>query len=171
MWTLRSVARHRPTLLWGWPAAAHVYVYGTDGPAATTEASKHLAEALANWGPGVRAHFMVLADRELSDEMLARENLVLIGDASINRVTRRLASGTPPLPIAADAAQGDRSYRLIVHNAFGTGRPALIFGAPSPTALGHFFRFARPNKEAWAPEPNLDYIQFDAAGAIEKTRY
>ena len=150
--------------------ATHVYIYGTDGPAASTEAARHLAEALANWGPGVRAHFPVLADRELSDEMVARENLVLIGDASINRITRRLGSGAP-LPIAPDAAQGDRSYRLIAHNALGTDRPALIFGAHSPTALGRFFRFARSNKEAWAPEPNLDYIQFNAAGAVEKTQY
>jgi hypothetical protein len=148
----------------------HVYVYGTDCPPATVQAAKHLADALANWGPGVRARFAVVADRDVTAQMRRQFHLVLIGDRKINRLTRELATHAP-LPVAADAAQGDRSYRLIVQNALLPGKHALIFGAQSPTALGHLWRFARHNKDAWAPEPNLDYIQFNAAGTVEKTRY
>ncbi|HEY2903188.1 MAG TPA: PHB depolymerase family esterase [Polyangia bacterium] len=148
----------------------HVYVYGTDCPPATMQAAKHLADALADWGPGVRARFTVVADRDVTAQMRRQFHLVLIGDRKINRLTRELAARAP-LPVAADAAQGDRSYRLVVQNALFPGKHALIFGAQSPTALGHLWRFARHNKDAWAPAPNLDYIQFNAAGTVEETRY
>ena len=148
----------------------HAYVYGTDGPAATVAAARRLAEALADWGPGVRARFPVLADRDLTDELTARLHLILIGDGATNRVVRRLAARAP-LPIAAGASDGDRSYRLLVRDAFLPGRHVLIFGARSPAAFTHLQRrFARPNSESWAPEPNLAYIQLDAAGEAEKIR-
>ena len=148
--------------------AAHAYVYGTDGPPATVAAARRLAEALADWGPGVRSHFAVLADSAATDDVVTRVNLVLIGDAVTNRVVRRIAARAP-LPITADASDGDRSYRLLVREALAPGRHALIFGARSPAALGRLQRFARPNKDAWAPEPNLDYIQFDGAGAVDRS--
>jgi hypothetical protein len=153
----RSVPREAP----------HIYVYGTDGPPATTAAARRLAEALASWGPGIPGHFTVAADREVTAQMLGRWNLVLIGDATINRLVRRLG---PRLPVDANASVGERSYRLIVQDALAPGRPALVFGAQSPTALQRFTRFARANKDSWAPEPNFDYLQFDANGGLEKTQ-
>ncbi|HEX9187471.1 MAG TPA: prolyl oligopeptidase family serine peptidase, partial [Vicinamibacteria bacterium] len=49
----------------------HVYVYGTLGDAATSAASKAAAEKLADWGPSVRARWRVLADTEVTPELMA----------------------------------------------------------------------------------------------------
>ena len=49
----------------------HVYVYGTLGDEATTAASKAAAERLADWGPSVRARWRVLADTEVTPELMA----------------------------------------------------------------------------------------------------
>jgi hypothetical protein len=134
------------------------------------KATRALAQALADWGPGVRAEFPVRSDRELTDAQLSALDLVLIGDAESNRLVRRMA-GKLPIPLTATTATGDSGYRLIARNPLVPGKHVLIFGAHTPAALQRLAtRFAHHNNDAWAPEPNIDYLRFDAVGTLLEAR-
>jgi len=96
----------------------HAYVYGTSGDAATVGASKAGAEMLADWGPNVRARWRVLADAEVTPEIMASHDLVLVGTAATNRVVAGLA-------------------------VYGGGRPAALERfVPSGRQAPPFSRFA-----------------------------
>ena len=119
----------------------HVYVYGTIGDEATTAASKAGAETLADWGPSVRARWRVLADTEVTPELMATHNLVLVGTAATNRVL----AGLVGLPIRQDAsgtyvenrkvAGPGATYRLLYPNPGASRRLVLVYGGGSPAAL------------------------------------
>jgi len=127
----RGLAEHGP----------HLYVYGTLGDSATTAAAKAGAAMLADWGPNVRARWEVLADTEVTPELMARDNLVLVGNAATNRVIASLVG----LPLHQDASgtwAGRRkvagpgaSYRLLCPNPGVPGRLVQIYGGGSPAAL------------------------------------
>jgi dienelactone hydrolase len=122
----------------------HVYVYGTLGDAATTAASKAAAETLADWGPSVRAKWRVLADSEVTPDLMATHDLVLVGTNATNRVL----AGLFGLPIHQDATgtwAGERkvagpgaTYRLLHPNPGATRRRVLVYGGGSPEALKRF---------------------------------
>jgi predicted esterase len=130
----RSLAQYGP----------HVYVYGTIGDAATNAASKAGAEMLADWGPSVRAKWRVLADKEVTPELMATHNLVLVGSAATNGVL----AGLVGLPIRQDAsgtfvenrkvAGPGATYRLTVPNPGAARRLVLVYGGGSPAALKRF---------------------------------
>jgi dienelactone hydrolase len=121
-----------------------VYVYGTLGDAETTAASKTAAEMLADWGPNVRARWRVLADTEVTPELMATHDLVLVGTSATNRVI----AGLVGLPLRQDAsgtyakdkkvAGPGASYRLLVPNPGAARRRVLIYGGGSPAALKRF---------------------------------
>jgi poly(3-hydroxybutyrate) depolymerase len=133
----------------------HLYVYGTGGAPDAVAAARALAAALADWGPGTSARFVVKADREVTAQDRARFNLVLVGAAPLNA----LAAGLP-LPAAAPdpRALGERAFRAVTADPRTPGRSTLIFGALTPAGLAKLRRFARPNKDASAPEPNRDFV-------------
>ncbi len=122
----------------------HVYVYGTLGDAATTAASKAAAETLADWGPNVRAKWRVLADSEVTPDLMAAHDLVLVGTNATNRVL----AGLFGLPVHQDATgtwAGERrvagpgaTYRLLHPNPGATRRRVLVYGGGSPEALRRF---------------------------------
>ncbi|HYN02848.1 MAG TPA: prolyl oligopeptidase family serine peptidase [Vicinamibacteria bacterium] len=122
----------------------HVYVYGTIGDEATTAASKAGAEMLADWGPSVRATWRVLADTEVTPELMATHDLVLVGTAATNRVL----AGLVGLPIRQDAsgtyvedrkvAGPGATYRLLYPNPGASRRLVLVYGGGSPAALERF---------------------------------
>jgi dienelactone hydrolase len=139
----KSVPRQRP----------HIYVYGTNGPADAVAATRALATALASWGPMVDARFTVKADKEVTATDRARFSLVLVGAAPLNALAQKV---TVSDPTALRAPLGDRAFRAI-----GTdegGRYVLLFGALTPRGLSRLQRFARPNRDGWAPEPNRPFI-------------
>ena len=152
----RSLPRQRP----------HIYVYGTAGSTEVNQEALSLAGALADWGPGVRARFVVKADRDVTAEELATRDLVLVGSGRINLLVRRMADR---LPIGDDASGGDRGYRLIAPNPLAPSRYVLVLGAESVTSLRRLGRFIAPNHDAWGPESNLDYILFDDAGDVKRS--
>jgi len=122
---------------------AHVYVYGTAGDAATTEAARKAAERLADWGPNVRARFKVLADTEVTPQTMADRSLVLVGNAAVNRVVARVADKLPLRQDGSGTFAGARrlagpgaSYRLVYPNPRAAGRYLLVYGGGNAEALG-----------------------------------
>jgi dienelactone hydrolase len=140
----------------------HVYVYGTLGDAATTAASKALAERLGDWGPSVRAKWRVLPDTELAPDHMATHDLVLVGTNATNRVL----AGLVGLPLTQDAsgtyvngrkvAGPAATYRLLWSNPGATRRRVLVFGGGSPAALDRL----RPPGRSTPPSFSLfaDYL-------------
>jgi pimeloyl-ACP methyl ester carboxylesterase len=127
----------------------HIYVYGTNGPPETVAAARALAQALADWGPMVAAHFAVKADTEVTAEDRARFRLVLVGGARFNKLAA--AIGAPAMP-------GDRAFRAIVPDRGDPTRTVLVFGAQTLGGFSALQRFAHPNKDHPAPESNLDFV-------------
>ena len=127
----------------------HVYVYGTIGDAATTAASKAGAEKLADWGESVRAKWRVLADTEVTPELMAKNNLVLVGNPATNGVIASFVG----LPLHQDAtgtwagrlkvAGPGASYRLLCPNPGVPGRLLQIYGGGSPAALARLVASGR----------------------------
>lgn len=122
----------------------HVYVYGTLGDEATTAASKAGAEMLADWGPSVRAKWRLLADREVTPDLMATHDLVLVGTNTTNAVLAGLF-GLPVYQDATGTFAGGRkvagpgaTYRLLHPNPGATRRRVLVYGGGSPEALKRF---------------------------------
>jgi predicted esterase len=141
----KSVPRQHP----------HLYVYGTNGPPDAVAAARALATRLADWGPMVNAKFVVKADREVTADDRARFNLVVVGAAPLNALAAEL--DIPELA-AARAALGDRAFRAVVPDPKAPSRFALVMGALTPKGFDRLKRFARPNRDAWAPEPNRPFV-------------
>ena len=128
----------------------HVYVYGTAATRRTNAAARQAAETLADWGPNVRARFAVVADTDVTPEMMASRNLVLVGNAAVNRVVARLA---PKLALRQDAegtfaagrrvAGPDASFRLHYPNPLASGRYVLVYGAASEAGFKRFLPSGR----------------------------
>jgi hypothetical protein len=117
---------------------------------------------LADWGPNVRSHFPVVADTEVTPEMMASRNLVLVGNAAVNRVVARLVD---KLPLRQDAegtfaagrrvAGPDASFRLHYANPLAPGRYVLVYGAGSAAGLK---RFSPPAGSGRPPSFYADYL-------------
>jgi pimeloyl-ACP methyl ester carboxylesterase len=133
--------------------APHIYVYGTHGAPDAVAAARALANALADWGPMVGARFVVKADAAVTAEDRARFSLVLVGAAPLNALAEPLtAPDAPPL--------GDRAFR-VVRPAGDVGdkdRCALTLGAVTARGFERLKRFARSNRDGWAPEPNRPFV-------------
>jgi poly(3-hydroxybutyrate) depolymerase len=149
----KSVPRERP----------HLYVYGTGGDPAVVAAARALAEAMADWGPGTSLRPRVKADTEVTDDEIARLDLVLVGAGSVNSLVRRLAPADP----GDAAAAGDRAYRQLAASRANPDRQLLVLAASSARGVGHLRRFAVRTRDAWAPESNLDLVTFDEQGKVE----
>ena len=125
----------------------HLYVYGTHGSRQDVAAARALAEALADWGPGVVARFAVKADADVTDDEKARFDLVVVGAAPLNA-----------LAPAARTVAGDAAFRLVTRSPFAKDRDVLVFGATTPAGFARLRRFAVHNGAHWAPESNLDDV-------------
>ena len=149
----------------------HVYVHGTGGDAPTNAALRRTAETLADWGPNVRARWTVLADTDVTDETIASHSLVLVGNASLNRVVARLAA---ELPLGQDAsgtfagerrlAGPDASFRLHHPNPLAAGRYVLVYGAASEAGLKRFL--PEPGQRPRAPLADYLVIGEDGGTAL-----
>jgi hypothetical protein len=133
----KSLPRERP----------HLYVYGTHGAPEAVKAARALAEALADWGPGIDARFVVKADADVTAEEKARFDLVLVGAAPLNA-----------LAPAARPVNGDAAFRLVTKSPFAKDHHLLVLGAATPTGFARLRRFAVHNADHWAPESNLDDV-------------
>jgi pimeloyl-ACP methyl ester carboxylesterase len=149
--------------------AAHLYVYGTKGDAAANEASKRAAETLADWGPNVRARFRVLADKDVTSDLMLANNLVLFGTAKVNQIVAGIEGD---LPVRQDEggtkAGGKRvagpgsSYRLDYPNPVAPGRVVRVFGASSTPGFERLVSTG-PGK---GPSANADYVVVDEDGKV-----
>jgi poly(3-hydroxybutyrate) depolymerase len=147
----------------------HLYVYGTKGDAAAAEASRKAAEAMADWGPNVRARFKVLADKDVTSDLMLAHNLVLFGNAQVNQIVAGLEGD---LAIRQDAggtkAGGKRvagpgaSWRLECPNPVAPGRRVRIFGAASKAG---FDRLA-PAGPGRGPSSAADYVVVEEDGKV-----
>jgi pimeloyl-ACP methyl ester carboxylesterase len=128
----------------------HIYVYGTHGAPDAVAAGRALATALADWGPMVGARFSVKADTEVTADDRARFSLVLVGAAPLNALAEQLAmpDGRP---------LGDRAFRAVAPERDGDGC-RLTLGGLTPRGFDRLKRFARFNRDGWAPEPNRPFI-------------
>jgi poly(3-hydroxybutyrate) depolymerase len=142
----KSVPRQHP----------HLYVYGTNGPPEAVAAAKALAGALADWGPMVAARFRVLADTEVTAADRARFDLVLVGAAPFNKMAAEV-----PVPLPDARPLGDRAFRAVVPDARAPHKFALVFGAATPKGFARLKRFARHNRDAWAPESNRSFVMLE----------
>jgi pimeloyl-ACP methyl ester carboxylesterase len=121
---------------------AHFYVYGTSGDDATKAAAKQAAERLADWGPNVRSRFKVLADTEVTPQVLAERSLVLVGNAVANRFVARVADrlplrqdGTGTFAGTKRVAGAGARYRLACPSPLGPGHYLLIYGGGNAEAI------------------------------------
>ncbi|HVR01182.1 MAG TPA: prolyl oligopeptidase family serine peptidase [Polyangia bacterium] len=133
----KSLPRERP----------HLYVYGTHGAPEAVRAARALAEALADWGPGVAARFAVEADGDVTADEKSRLDLVLVGAAPLNA-----------LAPAARTVAGAAAFRLVAKSPFARDRHILVMGAATPAGFDRLRRFAVHNQDHWAPESNLDDV-------------
>jgi pimeloyl-ACP methyl ester carboxylesterase len=138
----KSAPRQRP----------HIYVYGTNGPPDAVAAGRALATKLADWGPMVAAKFQVKADREVTPTDRQRFHLVLVGAAPLNPLAREVDL---PQLATMKGSIGDAAFRGVGLDR--SGKPALVLGASTPRGFARLQRFARPNRDAWAPEPNRPF--------------
>ncbi len=130
----KSAPRERP----------HLYVYGTHGAPDVVASARALASALADWGPGVSAHFAVKADTEVTDDEKARFDLVLVGAAPLNALASGVA-GAPKAPV----------YRFVGASPFAKDHRVLVMGATTADGFETLRAFAGHNADHWAPESNL----------------
>jgi hypothetical protein len=142
----RSAPQERP----------HLYVYGTHGAPEAVAAARALAEALADWGPGISAHFVVKADSAVTDEEKARFNLVLVGAAPLNALAAGVA-GAPAAPTGDVAAPW--AYRLVAPSPFAKDHHVLVLGALAPAGFELLRPFARREPDNWAPESNVALVR------------
>ena len=152
----------------------HVYVYGTGGDEAQNAAVRKAAESFADWGPNVRARFKVVADTEVTPEMMAAQNLVLVGNAAVNRLVARLA---PRLALRQDPsgtfAGGKRvagpgaTFRLHSANPLAPGRYVLVYGAASEAGLKPFLPGPGPRPYS----AMADYLVIGEDGQTALTGY
>jgi hypothetical protein len=145
----------------------HVYVYGTGGDAAANEASRKVAEKLADWGPNVRARFQILADGEVTPALMATRSLVLVGNAGVNRVVAGLAKDLPLRQDSTGTWAGTKrvagpgaSFRLHYRNPRAGGRYILIHGGGTAEALQR----ALPPPTPWRQPVPGDYAVVDEDG-------
>jgi hypothetical protein len=136
-----------------------MYVYGTNGAPDVVAAARGLALGLADWGAMIAARFPVKADREVTPAARAHYNLIVVGAAPLNS----FAPPWAPAPGATGKAAelGDRAYRAQVADPQAPSGYALVFGALTPRGFAKLQRFARPNKDAPAPEPNRAAVLLD----------
>ena len=131
----------------------HLYVYGTHGPPEAVAAAARSRRARRLGADGRRRKFTVKADREVTADDRARFYLVLVGAAPLNalagdaRDARRCA-----------AARRPRLPRPSCPTPRRPGRFTLVLGALTPRGFDRLKRFARPNRDAWAPEPNRPFV-------------
>ncbi len=148
----------------------HVYVYGTLGDDANTAASKAAAEKLADWGPSVRARWRVLADTEVTPDLMSTHDLVLVGTNATNRVL----AGLVGLPLRQDGsgtyvsgrkvAGPAASCRLLYPNPGANRHRILVYGAGSPAALERFRPRSRRDPPAFSQF--ADYLVVDEDGKV-----
>lgn len=156
-------------------SAPHLYVYGTAGDAETSAAARQTAESLADWGPNVRARWKVVADTEVTPEMMASHNLVLVGNAALNRIVAEMADRLPIRQDATGTYAGTRraagpeaSFRLHCPNPLVEGRYVLVYGAGSAAGLE---RFRPPAGGGRPPSPLADYLVLGEDGQTALAGY
>jgi poly(3-hydroxybutyrate) depolymerase len=152
-------------------ASAHVYVYGTTGSAEETAVSKRRAETLADWRPGAKARWQVLADKDVTPATTASQDLVLLGNARTNAVVARLGAR---LPLRDDAtgvhagvrkvADADAVYRLLAPNPEAPSRYVLVYGAAGEAA---YDRVAPVRRELFRSALGADYLVLGADGSVK----
>jgi pimeloyl-ACP methyl ester carboxylesterase len=152
----------------------HVYVYGTGGDAAANEAVRKAALKLADWGPNVRARFKVMADSEVTPEIMASRSLVLVGNAAMNRAVAGFAKdlplrqdGTGTYAGAKRVAGKNAAFRLYYRNPRAAGRYVLVYAGGNGEALGRILPTPGPRPVA----PLADYAVVDEDGKVALEGY
>ena len=126
-------------------------------------ASKKAAETLADWGPNVRARFKVVADTDVTSEMMAARQPGPRRHAKVNQIVAGIDS---ELPIRQDdagtKAGGKRvagagaSFRLDYPNPVAPGRLVRVFSASTTAGFerlvsdGAGQRLLRPTPTTWS---------------------
>ncbi len=128
----------------------HLYVYGTRGTPEAVAAARKLANAMADWGPMVGAKFTVKSDAEVTADDRKRFSLVLIGSAPFNAL-----DDSRPRPDVRPL--GDRAIWALEPDTARPGGCMLVLGAESPRGFERLKRFARFNRDGWAPDPNRPF--------------
>jgi hypothetical protein len=152
-------------------ARRHVYVYGTGGGPEMASAAKRAAEALADWRPQSKALWKVVADADVTPEMLSTEDLVLVGNARTNSVVARLAPGLPLRDEAAGifaasqrVAGPEAVYRLVCASPRAPGYYVLVYGAGSPSGLERIL----PRRDGrFTSALGADYLVLDPDGSVK----
>jgi dienelactone hydrolase len=150
----------------------HLYVYGTGGDAETTAANRDLAEKLADWGPGVKARWRVLSDREVTELEMKQCSLILIGGASNHLQIAELQSRLPVRQTAGGLQVnqqhyegGNAAYRLVFPSPYAEGKYPLIYGASTTQGIKRLKQFIDVPR---SPNQTADYLIFDDSGMLKR---
>ena len=149
--------------------SAHLYVYGTKGDAPANEASRKAAETQADWGPNVRARFKVVADKDVTSDLMLANNLVLFGNAKVNQIVAGIEGDLAIRQDEAGTKAGGKrvagpgaSFRLEGPNPVAPGRRVRVFGAASTAGFERLVATA-PGK---GPAASADYVVVEEDGKI-----
>jgi hypothetical protein len=102
-----------------------LFVIGTRGDTAATEANEAAARRAANWGRTAHVAFRVVRDTEVTREEMRRSHLILFGGPATNRIAADLRVERMPLRLMPDGAQ--LGARVVA-----AASPALMYVYPSP---------------------------------------
>ncbi len=124
----------------------------------------------------MRARWKAIPDTEVTPELMASHNLVLLGNAALNQVVARIADKLPLRQDASGTSAGaqrlagpDASFRLSYPNPLAAGRYVLVYGAGS--AAG-FKRFQPPPAPGGRPpSPLADYVVLGEDGQTALAGY
>jgi hypothetical protein len=152
-------------------AGAHLYVYGTRAGAETTDLLKARAESMADWRPRAKARWKVVPDTEVSPELMASHNLVLLGNSRTNAIVAKLAASLPLRDDAGGVFAGTRriadagaAYRLVCPNPSAPERYVLVYGVAGTTGLDQLIPSRRDVRR---PSTGADYLVIDADGSVK----
>ena len=137
----------------------------------TQRANRNLTEMLADWGPEVKIRWKIVADREVTLSDLENNNLVLVGNSTINQLVARMKEKLPieeqanRLKAADESVTGkNATYRLICPNPLAQNRYVYIFGAGTAVGLGNLARLEQKTK---SPYQNADFLLLDEIGTVK----
>jgi len=121
----------------------------------------------------VKVRWPVLADTEVSEEILKKNSLVLFGSTASNRILEQIKEKMPIKETGSGYSAGsfsleqkDASYRLVAPSPLAPGRYVLIFGAMTAEGLLRLKPYAGGG---WTPSKVADYLVLDGTGAVKKS--
>lgn len=140
-----------------------LYVYGTSGTAADTEANRRAARQDAlDWRTWANGNAEIKTDVEVTPKDIEEKNLILYGGPACNAIVARIAEQLPIRLRATQVEVGERKLtgddigvKMIYPNPLNPNRYVLVNAGATPDVVGWFPRLGDP-----LYDPLPDYVVF-----------